>query len=169
MNLRHAIVFVSAAVGAFAAEPRTVAEAAMKAWVAHDAKALAPVCDPELVQKMRRARAVEFYLERYPEKAGIAKEGSDAEVVALLCDALASVVPPRDGRFVYEDRYLDTQVTGDLAVVRFESTVASAGKASNPLRSTTEIVLKKRDGRWLFLWSPAVRIHVDLAWDPRPS
>lgn len=140
----------------------------MRAWVSHDAKALYPLSHPELISRMRGARIIQFYLEHHPEKNAVPKSGSDAEVLALMCEALAAIVPPRDGRFVYEDRYVDTKDAGDLAVVNFESSVTSAGSSSKPRISPTQFVLKKQDGKWLFLWSPSVSIHVDLAWDPRP-
>lgn len=117
---------------------------------------------------MRSARIIQFYLESRPEKSAIPKSGSGAEVVSLMCEALAAIVPPRDGRFVYEDRYVGTKEVGDLAVVTFESSVTSAGSSSKAQGSPTEFVLKQKDGKWLFLWSPAVSIHVDLDWDPRP-
>ena len=75
-----------------------------------------------------------------------------------MCEALAAIVPSRDGRFVYEDRY----------VVTFDSSVTSSGRSAKAPSSPTPFVLKKKDGKWLFLWSPSVSIHVDLAWDPRP-
>lgn len=153
---------------AFAGEPREVAESAMRAWVSHDAKLLHSLSHPELIARMRQARVIQFYLERHPEKISVPKSGSDADVVALLCEALAAVVPPRDGRFIYEDRYLDTQEAGDLAVVTFESSVTSAGDAKKAWISPTAFALRKKEGQWLFLWSPAVRIHVDMDWDPRP-
>jgi hypothetical protein len=153
---------------ALAGKPREAAEAAMRAWVSQDAKTLYPLSHPELVLRMRSARIIKFYLESHPEKSAIPKSGSDAEVVSLMCEALSAVVPPRDGRFVYEDRFVGTKEVGDLAVVTFESSVTSAGSSTKSRGTSTEFVLKQKDGKWLFLWSPAVRIHVDLDWDPRP-
>ena len=140
----------------------------MRAWETHDAKTLYPLSHPELILRMRSARIIQFYLESHPEKMAIPKSGSDAEVVSLMCEALAAIVPPRDGRFVYEDRYVGTKEIGDLAVVTFESSVTSAGSSSKARGFPTGFVLKQKDGKWLFLWSTAVSIHVDLDWDPRP-
>lgn len=140
----------------------------MRAWVSHDAKKLYPLSHPDLILRMRSARLIQFYLERHPEKRAVPKSGSDADVVALMCEALAAIVPPRDGRFVYEDRYVATKETGDLAIVTFESSVTPAGSAAKARSSPTEFALKREEGKWLFLWSPSVSIHVDLAWDPRP-
>lgn len=168
MNWLRTFLLGAIASSALAGEPKEVAEAAMRAWVAHDAKALYPLSHPELISRMRSARVIEFYLEHHPEKSAIPKSGSGAEVVSLMCEALASIVPPRDGRFIYEDRFVDSKEVGDLAVVTFESSVASTGSSSKARSSSTTFVLKQKDGKWLFLWSPAVSLHVDLAWDPRP-
>jgi len=168
MNWLRTFLFVAVASSALASQPRDVAEAAMRAWVSHDAQALYPLSHPELISRMRSARLIQFYLERHPQKSEVPNSGSDAEVVALMCEALAAIVPPRDGRFVYEDRYVDTKEAGDLAVVTFESSVTSAGSTTKAQSSPTEFALKKKDGKWHFLWSPSVSIHVDLTWDPRP-
>lgn len=168
MNWLRTFLCLVIASPAFASEPREVAEAAMHAWVSHDAKALHSLSHPELISRVRGARIIQFYLEQHPEKSPIPKSGSDAEVLALMCEALAAIVPPRDGRFVYEDRYVGTKEAGNMSVVTFESSVTPAGSSSKPRISSTEFVLKKQDGKWLFLWSPSVGIHVDLAWDPRP-
>ncbi len=140
----------------------------MRAWVSHDAKALLPLSHPELISRMRSARIIQSYLEDHPAKRTVLKSGSDKEVVTLMCEALETIVPPRDGRFVYEDRYVGTTEVGDLALVTFESSVKSAGSSSRPLVNQDTFVLKRKDGQWLFLWSIAVSIHVDLDWDPRP-
>jgi hypothetical protein len=168
MNWLRTFLVLAIASPTFATEPREVAEAAMRAWVSHDAKALYPLSHPELILRARDARVIQSYLPRHPEKSVIPKSGSDAEVVSLLCEALAAIVPPRDGRFVYEDRYVDTKETGEVAVVTFESSVTSAGSVTKARGSPTEFVLKKKEGKWFFLWSPSVSIHVDLTWDPRP-
>lgn len=168
MNWLRMLLALVLASSALATEPKEVAEAAMRAWVSHDAKALFPLSHPELISRMRSARAIQFYLASHPEKSAIPKAGSDFEVVALMCDALAAIVPPRDGQFVYEDRYVGTKEVGDLAVVTFESSVTSASSSSKARSSPTTFVLKQKDGAWLFLWSSAVSVHVDLTWDPRP-
>lgn len=166
-RLRTFLLIVTAS-SALASEPKEVAESAMRAWVSHDAKMLYSLSHPELISRMRSARLIQFYLERHPEKISVPKSGSDADVVALMCEAMAAIVPPRDGRFVYEDRYVHTKEAGDLAVVTFESSVTGAGSSTKSRSSPTEFALKKKDGKWLFLWSPSVSIHVDLDWDPRP-
>lgn len=167
MNLRRAFLFIAITSFALASEPKEVAEAAMRAWVSHDAKSLYQLSHPELISRMRSARAVLFYLKSHPEKGAIPRSGSDSEVVSLMCEALAAIVPPRDDRFVYEDRYVDTKEVGHLAIVTFESSATSVDRSSKARSSPTRFVLKQKDGKWLFMWSPAVSLHVDLAWDPR--
>ena len=168
MNWIRILLALTVASNALASEPKEEAEAAMRAWVSHDAKALYPLSHPELISRMRSARAIQFYLESHSEKSAIPKTGTGFEVVELMCDALAAIVSPRDGKFVYEYRYVGIKEVGALAVVTFESSVTSASSSSKARGTPTTFVLKQKDGEWFFLWSSAVSVHVDLIWDPRP-
>ena len=168
MNWVRSFLFLAIAHSSFADTPKEVAEDAMRAWVSHDAPVLVSLSHPELILRMRTARIIQFYLEYHPDKRMIPESGSDSQVVKLLCEALEEIVPPRNGDFIYKDRYIDTKEMGDLAIVTFERIVTSAVDSNRELISHPVFVLKRKDSKWLFLWSSAVNIHVDLEWDPRP-
>ncbi len=157
-------LFVSAAL--IAQEPRTIAEEALAAWRAGDAKRLDAIAHPELKKRLREARIVLFYVEDKPAKKKTVESGSDSEVVAIFCEAHRAIVP-RDARVEYFDRFAEARKSGDLAIVFFNSGWRSKENPSSVQSSQIEVILKKADGEWRFLWSPAAQLHVDLTWDPR--
>jgi len=161
-----AVILLSSSVALAAQEPRSVAEAALAAWDTHDARGLSAVAHPELVRRIRDGRLIQFYVANRPSKASVASSGSDADVVALFCEALQAIVPPRDSQLEYFDRYVETNYKGDLAIVVFDSGWKRRSDGITGHESRKEIVLKKSGGDWKFLWSPAALIHVDLDWDP---
>jgi hypothetical protein len=165
--IRTAIFFCLVTCAAVAAQaPRAVAEAAIAAWTARDAKSLDALAHPELKKRCREARIIEFYLGKKPEKKQVLVSGSDAEVIELLCEALRAIVPPRDTHLEYFDRYLDTANMGDLAIVRFDSGWKRKTDGVIGIEDKMEIILKKSGGEWKFLWSPSTQLHIDLSWDP---
>lgn len=165
--IRIVIIFLlTMSMALSAQEPRAVAEEALAAWRATDAKRLDAVAHPELKKRCRTARIVQFYIEGKDEKKKILASGSDAEVIALLCEALHAIVPGKD-KVEHTDRYLEIVRKGDLAIVVFDSVSKPTGNRSAGIPMKTEIVLKKVGEDWRFLWSPSVQLHVDLKWDPK--
>jgi hypothetical protein len=165
--IRGAVVFLLITGFVIAAqEPRAVAEEALGAWRAGDAKRLEVLAHPELKKRFRDARIVRFYVEGKVAKTKILESGSDADVVALFCEALRSIVP-RDARVEYFDRFLEARQHGDLAIVSFDSGWHSKSEPSTVQASKIEVILKKVDDEWRFLWSPAAQLHIDLTWDPK--
>jgi hypothetical protein len=166
--IRIATAFLLASSIAIAAqEPRTVAERALVAWSAHDARSLSTLAHPELIRRIRDARLINFYVAGKPDKKGILVSGSDAEVLALFCEALQAIVPPRDARVEYFDHYIETKAEGDRATVIFDSGWKRRSDGAVGDEFKQEVILKKSGDEWKFLWSPAVSIHVDLTWDPK--
>lgn len=160
------ILFLTTSVILAAQEPRAVAEEALAAWRAGDAKRLDTVAHPELKKRIRDARLVAFYVEGKDEKKKLLESGSDADVVALFCEALRAIVP-RDARVEYFDRFTETVRRGNLQIVVFESGWRAKSNPSTEHSSKIEVVLKKVGADWLFLWSPAAQLHVDLSWNPK--
>ena len=158
------LLIVSPAIAA--QEPRGVAEEALAAWRAGNAKRLDAVAHPELKKRCRDARIVQFYVEGKEEKKKALESGSDDDAVALLCEALRAIVP-HDDRVEYFDRFVETVRRGDLAIVVFESGWRSKSNLSSAQSSKIEVVLKKVGEDWRFLWSPAAQLHIDLTWDPK--
>jgi hypothetical protein len=169
MRLLPLVAFLFLALNARAAcdEPRAVAEAALTAWQKNDAVALDGLMHPELKKRLRTSNLLQFYFEMKKEDASQLKSATDAKVVELFCDALRVIVPPRDSRFEYIENYVATETHGKYAVVVFHSGMKSKTNPSPAPLSRMEVILKKSGDHWLFLWSPAVSIHVDLAWDPK--
>jgi hypothetical protein len=165
--IRIVVIFLLTLSMAFAAqEPRAVAEEALGAWRATDAKRLDAIAHPELKKRCRAARIVQFYVEGKEKEKKRLASGSDAEVIALLCAALQAIVPGKD-KVEHTDRYLEIVRKGDLAIVVFDSLSKPTGSRSAGIPMKTEVVLKRVGDDWRFLWSPAVRLHVDLDWDPK--
>ncbi|MEO5958153.1 MAG: hypothetical protein ABIR80_03480 [Opitutaceae bacterium] len=138
----------------------------MAAWRACDAKRLDAVAHPELKKRCRDARIVQFYVEDKEEKKRALKSGSDADALALLCEALRAIVP-RDDRVEHFDRFIGTVKKSDLAIVVFESGWRAKSNPTSGQSSKIEVVLKKVGDDWRFLWSPAAQLHIDLTWDPK--
>ena len=166
MKCLAAALLLAFSVPVAAQEPRTVAEAALSAWTSHDAQRFLPLAHPELLQRLRHARLLQFYIAGKKDKQAVVASGSDADVVSLFCEALQSIVPPQDSRLEYFDQYLDTKIRGDSAVVEFDSGWRRKSDGTIGLEVKKQVVLRKFDGEWRFLWSPAVGIHVDLEWNP---
>jgi hypothetical protein len=147
-------------------DPRKVAEAALTAWRDSEPAVLSRLAHQELKQKLRTARLLTFHLERQAFSPDV-RALPENRVVELFCDAHRTIVP-RDSRVEYFDTYIATEVRGEYAMVVFDSgwRFKNSGQ-SHQMRN--EIVLKKSGDEWLFLWSPAVNLHVDLDWDPRTS
>jgi len=149
-----------------AQEPRAVAEAALVAWSLRDAKSLNAVAHSELKKRCHEARIVQFYVADKEEQRKVLVSGSDFEVVALRCEALRVIIPNRDNRLAFFDRYVDTVHKNDRRVVVFESGWKRKSDGVVGPVAKTEVVLMKSGVERRFLWSPAVRLHVDLDWDP---
>jgi hypothetical protein len=162
----RAFCFLLIASVAFAQAPRSVAEEALAAWRAGDAKRLDAVAHPEFKKRCRDARIVLFDVDRKEEKKKVLESGSDTEVVTLFCEALRAIIP-RDDRVEYFDRHLETIRKQDVAVVTFDSGWKQKSDPSVSRSSRVEVVLKKVGDDWRFLWSPAAQLHIDLMWDPR--
>jgi hypothetical protein len=95
--IRAAIVFLpTATVTVAAQEPPAVAAEALAAWRAGDAKRLNAVAHPEFMKRCRDARIVLFYVEAKPEKKKALAAGSDADALALLCEALQAIVSRKE-------------------------------------------------------------------------
>ncbi len=150
---------------AFAADPKSVAESALTAWSEGRSVDLLAVAHPELIQKIRSSRLLEFHVAQKPQAKGIPTNGSDSEVVALFCEAL-SLVAPRDKRFVYIDDYETTEVIGDKAHVVFMSSIVDSSGTiiQEPYRK--KVLLLKSGEKWKLLWLPSAQIHIDLLWEP---
>ena len=145
-------------------EPRLIAEAVLQAWRDSDAAALNRLSHPDLKKKLRTSRLLVFHLDQKNESSDVSAL-SDDKVVQLFCEAHKAVAP-RDGRVEYFDEYLSTENRGGFAVVVFDSGWRSKTSAQTQ-RMRNEIVLKRAGDRWLFLWSSAMSVHVDLEWDAR--
>ena len=138
----------------------------MAAWRVGDAKRLGAIAHPELMRRCRTARIVEFYVEGKDDKKKALAAGSDANALALFCEALRAIVP-RDERFDHFDRFVEVRRKNDLVIVVFESGVKRKSDQKIIQSSSTEVVLKQVGNEWRFLWSIAAQIHIDLDWDPR--
>jgi hypothetical protein len=166
INWCVAAFLVSASTVFAAQEPRSIAEDAMAAWRAGDAKHLGAIAHPELMRRCRTARIVEFYVDGKDDKKKALAAGSDADALALLCEALRSIVP-RDERFEHIDRFVEVRRKNDLAIVVFESGVRRKSDQKIIQSSSNEVVLKQVGDEWRFLWSITAQLHIDLDWDPR--
>lgn len=164
--IRALLLLVIASVSVAAQEPRAVAEEALAAWRAGDAKRLDAIAHPEFKKRCREARVMYSYLEEKPEKKKVLASASDAEIMALFCEALRAIVP-QDDRVEHFDRFVQAVPKGELMIVTFESGWRLKRDPSQMRSTRQEIVLKKAGNDWRFLWSPAALIHVDLTWDPR--
>jgi hypothetical protein len=166
--------------------PEMTASAALAAWARADGAALEALAHPELKRRCRDARIIREYLARYhppqskllalaerkppadePDPLPILEYSApDAATFKLLGQALAKLAP-RNRKLAYYDRWTDTFVAGDLAILTYVSgwrdPVDPIDRGSWP----TEVILKKSGGAWRFLWSNAVQDHVDPRWDPR--
>jgi hypothetical protein len=164
--IRAAFFYILSAASLVAAgDPRAVAERAIGAWRDGNANILDAISHPELKARFRHARIVEFYVEDKPEKRKRLESGTDAEVVALVCEALRAIVPGRD-KVAHVDVFVKSEIKGEYAVVSFDSTSSPKGGTPSHQTSTTEVLLKKDGSDWKFLWSAAVQLHVDLQWKP---
>jgi hypothetical protein len=146
--------------------PRTVAEAALSAWASADGRKLETIVHPELMKRFREARIINFYVGNNENKKKTVASGSDAEVIAVLCEAIRAIIPPRSNQLEYFDRYVDTKLKNDLAIVSFESGYKRKSDGQIGLINKNEVVLKKDGANWKFLWSISIQIHVDLEWNP---
>jgi hypothetical protein len=163
----RALIFLALTSVAMAVqEPRFVAEEALAAWHAADAKRLDAIAHPEFKKRCRDGRLTNFYVEDKESKKQKLISGSDSDVIALFCEALRAIIP-RDDRIEYFDRYVETVRKGDLAIVVFDSGWKRKSDPSVTRSSKAEIVLQKSGDDWLFLWSIAAQVHIDLGWDPR--
>jgi hypothetical protein len=157
------IVMITTAVTA--TEPREVAEEAIAAWAARDAKRLDAVAHPELKKRCRTARLTQFYIESKAEKKKIIESGSDADAFGVFCEALKEI-SPRDDRLEYSAYYIESSMRDGLAIFIFDLGWKAKDGSTRDSSSKTEIVLKKNGDDWRFLWSRAIQIHVDLMWNP---
>lgn len=155
-----AVTVVSAA----AEEPRVIAEAALLAMRDSDAVVLNRIAHPELKKRLRGSRLLTFYRGQKNDDTSL-DHVSDDKVVQLFCEAHKEIAP-RDSRVEYFDDYVSTKEQGNYAVVSFDSGWRSKTSAQTQ-RTRSDVVLKKSGEKWLFLWSPAMNIHVDLEWDAR--
>ncbi len=162
---RFILVFLAAASSALASgEPRTVAEAALAAFSARDAKALAAVAHPELKRRLRQARILQFYAAKLAARREVLASGSDEDVIALFCEAVRAMAPTPQPSV---ERYIKTIFGNGLAIVVFEKGWKRQSDGTVFQTMEDDVVLRKEGEDWRFLWSPALQLHVDLNWDPR--
>lgn len=169
MIIARTLLVVLALGKAFAADrdPRALAESIIDSWSLSDRNVLVAVAHPELLERLRTARISDFYVSDKPEKKKVLESGEDTEVIAIFCEALRAIVPEKDTRVEYFNRFLGSLPQGELLIVRFESGWKRKIDGTIGVSRSQDIVLKKSRGEWRFLWSAAVQVHVDLSWDPR--
>ena len=144
-------------------DPHTVAETALSALAARDGRALAAVAHPELVQRCRKARILEFEATRNLLSRETIASATDPEVMVLFCAAVKTMAPNPQSSV---DRYVRTYFKGDLAVVVFENGWVRKSDGTIFHTMQKDVVLKKAGGEWRFLWSVEIQLHTDLSWDP---
>lgn len=144
-------------------EPRLVAETALSALAARDGEALAAVAHPELLQRCRRARILDFEVKRNLLNRETLASSSDSEVMVLFCGAIKTMAPNPQHSV---DRYIRTYFNDDLAVVVFENGWVRKSDGTIFHTMQKDVVLKKAGDVWRFLWSVEIQLHTDLSWDP---
>jgi len=168
--IRTACVFVLfVCVSVAAQEPRLVAEAALAAWAAEDAKTLDEVAHPEFKKHCRLSPVVASYVSDKAEKKTVLVSGSDSEVIALFCEMVRAYRQPPPSHLELFYRYIDTTFRDDLAIVVFESGLRRKSDGGFNHSSKLEVLLKQSDDGWKFLWCPSAKTWIDQLWDPREA
>jgi hypothetical protein len=166
--LRFLLGFLICAVSLGAAEdtPRIVAENALRAWENRDAASLLGLAHPELKSHVHDARITKQFLKEKGRSVQL-DQVNDETAFALLCEALTALLPARDPQREYFDLYVSEHHLGNRAFVIFDSGWRNRSDAAQSYHMRSTVVLEQKNGEWLFLWSPAVNLNVDLTWDPR--
>lgn len=157
-------VFFAVVGAASAQSPQAVAEIGLRTIYDRNAESFERVAHPLLKSKIRSCQLLAIVASS-KKPAPDLRTASDLEVAKLFCEALDMALP-LDQRFDYACEYDRSEERGDYMVLTFKTGPRSKATHKADLRREV-VVLKKQEGRWLFLWSVPMAFNVDPTWDAR--